>query len=448
MHEFLIPFYDIGFLFASVLFLMKYSLKRRISRELLERLFLPGSSMTFFKDLDRPIWIHAVSVGEVNSLKQFLDRLKEIFPEKKVVISVVTPTGKALADKLYKDKAHIFYLPLDLSFIIKKAVGLINPGIFLCLETEIWPNLYFFLNKRKIPILIFNARISDKSLKLYRLVRLFLLPTLKKVNFVAAQDRTALDRFLYLGVRNCSVRITGNMKFRSIKPSESRIKEFKDSKEVLVKNSNLLIVAGSTHGPEEEILLDVYSEIIKDPPGACLLLCPRHVERTPAVLKAIEGRGFLPLKLSSVSEVSKPEVNAKTVFILDTTGELIYYYSLADIVFVGGSMAKHGGHNILEPAYFSKPVIFGRFMFNFADIRSAFLNNKAGIEVKDKAELKEALISLIKDGNLRRQLGQRGRAIIDSSKDSIEENINIVKEFLPQDTRHKTQDTRPKARLL
>ena len=174
MHEWLLPIYDIGFFCVAPFYLIKYALRRRIKKDLLMRFFLPVQDERVFRALNRPIWIHAVSVGEVNSLKEFLRRIRDKFPNVPVVISTITPQGKELACKLYKDKAHIFYLPVDVSFIIKEIVKLIGPRIFLCLETEIWPNLYHYLHKRGVPIIIFNARISNKSFKFYRLVKTLL----------------------------------------------------------------------------------------------------------------------------------------------------------------------------------------------------------------------------------------------------------------------------------
>jgi 3-deoxy-D-manno-octulosonic-acid transferase len=393
---------------------------------LLERLFVPSKTKAYFKSILKPIWIHAVSVGEVNSLKAFLDKIRASYPDAPVVISVITPQGKALASKLYRDKAYVFYLPVDISFIIKKTVARIKPRIFLCLETEIWPNLYFFLDKAKIPIVIFNARISDKSLPLYRLIRGALKPILDKVGFVACQDEVAKKRFLKLGLDLKRLKVTGNMKFRSIKPSQDKVKEYRE-KASLIKNGGLLIVAGSTHSPEEEIMVEVYKDILSQHQNIKLLICPRHVERASAVSKTIERFGFKAVRTSKLQGV---KAGQKTIFVVDTTGDLLYFYSLSDLVFVGGSLARHGGHNILEPAYFSKPIVFGKFMFNFQDIASTFLKNEAAIEVKDKEELKNTMVRLVEDRNLRQDLGKRAFKILEKSEDSLQENLSIVKKFI------------------
>jgi len=433
MYEWLLPIYDIGFFCVAPFYLIKYALRGRIKRDLLRRFFLPEEERRAFESVSRPIWIHAVSVGEVNSLKEFLRRLRDKFPDVPVVISTITPQGKELADKLYRDKAYIFYLPVDVSFIIKKIIKLIGPRIFLCLETEIWPNLYLYLHKRGVPIIIFNARISNKSFKFYRPARTLLKSVLRKVCFIAAQDSCAEKRFLCLGIKRPFIKVTGNMKFKSISVSQHKVQEYRKKWFSLLKSGKLLIVAGSTHGPEEEILIGVYKKIIADYPQVRLLLCPRHVERVLSVVKMVERAGFRPGRVSRYREDDSESEDC--IFILDATGELIYFYSLADIVFVGGSLSKHGGHNILEPAYFYKPVIFGEHMFNFEDIRRSFLDNRASIQVKDASQLKESLLSLIKDEEKRTTLGKRARFLLDESKDSVEENLKIVEKYILKDAR-------------
>ena len=426
MYELLIPFYDIGLIVASFFYIVKYAWRRRINRTLFQRIFLPAKVREELLRAKDPIWIHAVSVGEVNSLKGLLERLLAAYPGTPLVLSVVTPQGKALADKLYKDKAKVFYLPLDISLIIKKTIKLIGPRIFLCLETEIWPNLYFFLERANVPIVIFNARLSDKSLPLYRLVRPFVRPVLRRVACIACQDSLARQRFLGLGVDEVRCRVTGNMKFKSINPSQDKLKAYLQIGE-RIKTGGLLIVAGSTHSPEEEQILEVYKDIVRRHADAQLIICPRHVERAAGILKSVERSGFRGVATSKIDDYQKEE---KSVFVVDTTGDLIYFYSIADLVFVGGSLARYGGHNILEPAYFSKPIIFGRFMFNFRDIAAAFLNANAAWQVNDTAGLEEALLTLIADEALRAAMGREARRVLDQSQDSVEENLAIAKNFL------------------
>lgn len=430
LYELCIPVYDVGLLFFLVFYLQKYLLRKRITSRLFQRIIPGGRLKSLLAKADKPIWIHAVSVGEINSIREFFKRIRAIYPDVPVAISVVTPEAKALASTLYGNEAVVFYLPLDISVIVKKFIALINPRLFLVMETEIWPNLYFFLHKKNVPIIIFNSRISNKSIRFYKLVRLFLKFILTRVSFIAAQDNKAKERFLHLGANADSIRVTGNMKFKSIEIPHRRVAEFKNKWESKIKNGNLLIVAGSTHHPEEEIFLDTFKDLLCNFKNINLLICPRHVQRVPGVVKLSQKYGFNPVRITKFDFQIKGEDKRKNVFILDTTGELIYFYSLADIVFVGGSLARYGGHNIIEPAYFAKPVVFGHLMFNFEDIRRIFIQRRASLEVKNKEHLKEVLDNLILDADLREELGRKGRLLLDESKDSVEENIKIVENFI------------------
>lgn len=425
-----IVFYDLVFILVSFFFLIKYFFRGRLNLGVFERLKLPKDLLFYLRGKDRPIWFHGVSVGEVASLKGLIESLKNIYPEKPFLISTITPQGKELAHKLYGGSAFIFYLPLDLSFIMKKLVKIINPSILLVVETEIWPNLFYFLRREAIPIIILNGRISPRSFKFYRLAKPLLNKVLEAVTFVASQDELSSQRFLSLGLKPSKIRVTGNMKFRVKTFSWEKLSEFREGWQRLVKEKELLFVAGSTHPPEEEIVLDTYKSLKESFPYLRLLICPRHIERSPKISQMAEKFGFKPFFLSRLGKERTWEFSQNSVFILDTVGELVYFYSLADIVFVGGSLAKYGGHNILEPAYFSKPIIFGRHMFNFEEIRRVFLEAKACIEVKDKKEFKEALLKLIENESLREELGRRARFVLNNSQNALEENLKITQSYL------------------
>jgi len=350
------------------------------------------------------------------------------------LLSTITSQGKELGEKLYKDKVFIFYLPLDLSFIMKRVVSTISPEIFIGVETEIWPNLYYFLSKKNIPVIILNGRISQKSFKFYKLVKPLLSVVLREVDFITVQDKISEERFLSLGAESSKLKVTGNMKFKSRTFPEDKLSDFRKKWQVLKNREEYLLVAGSTHPPEEEILLSTFKDIKEVFPKFKLLICPRHIERAEKIAQLVQKFGFNPLLISKIKDRDNLDSLEKRVFILDTVGELIYFYSLADITFVGGSLSKYGGHNILEPAYFSKPVIFGQYMFNFEEIRRVFLENKAGLEVKNEEELKSALLRLLTDKVFREELGRRAKNILESSESALRENFEVLKCFLENST--------------
>ncbi len=429
MYEWFIPLYDLAVIISSFFYIVKYSFRKRVNRELLERLIVPLKTRLFLRKLKNPVWIHAVSVGEVKSAEPFVRKIKQSYPGKDIVISVVTPQGKEVAEKIYSKDICIFYLPLDVSFIIKRIVKIILPQVLFVMETELWPNLYFFTRKLRAKIVIFNGRISDKSYKYYKLVKGLMPNLFKQVSLVSAQDEDSALRFIGLGMDKSRVKVTGNIKFVNTAVDKERLNLFQEKWREIFGKDNLLIVAGSTHYPEEEIILKHYRDIIRDYPDLSLLLCPRHIERRGRVYRSAGDMGFTPMFISRPFSEMKEEGKRK-IFILDTAGELVCFYSLADIVFVGGSIARYGGHNILEPALFSKPVIFGRFMFNFEDIKRKFLESKAAVEITNEDELKGAFLRLIQDNLYRRDLGERAFSVLEKYRNKAMDNFEIIKKFI------------------
>lgn len=419
----IIALYDVILLIFTPLYILRYLFRGRINRAIFQRIFINRKLFLSLSSLRFVFWVHGVSVGEVSALKGFIESLRKVWPERDIIISTVTPQGRLLAEDLYKD-LRVIYLPLDLSFVVKKFISLIKPKIFISMETEIWPNLYYFLKKRGCIIIIINGRISNRSFKFYRLIKPFLKRVFTCVDFAGLQSNLAKERFSALGLKKEKMKVTGNIKFQSIEVKSSLLEEFKRRWHPRLKDKNLIIVAGSTHSPEENILLKVYRSLLGNFSSLGLILCPRHIERVNSIAKIVRRMGFLPVRVTSFED------KQNSVIILDTLGQLIYFYSLADIVFVGGSLVKFGGHNILEPAYFSKPIIFGPYMFNFQEIKEIFLEKRAAWQVRDTKELEKALRRLIEDSSLRKTLSQRAQAVIKEGPSAIEEDIEIVRSFL------------------
>lgn len=430
MYAFFIPLYDITFILISVKYIIRYAFRKRLKKYLFQRFSLPRETKQSLNSNASTVWIHAVSVGEVKSLSKIFKELQDKYPLKQFVISVVTDQGKYEADRLYSEKAVVFYLPVDISFIIKDVVNFVNPDIFVVVETEIWPNLYYFLDKKNIPIVMLNARISDESFKFYKLAAGFIKQVLKRVDFVAAQDLVAEKRFSLLGVEEELLEVTGNMKYESLEFDIEKLNRVKDKWLHLKDRGQMLVIAGSTHFPEENIVADMYQEFLSRKLKISLLICPRHLERVSGIEKSMKSKGLIPVRVSQYRPALKDGNRGKEVYILDTMGELAYFYSIADIVFVGGSLAQYGGHNILEPAYFKKPVLVGPHTFNFKDIISDFLENKAVIQVKSGAELRRRVVCLMNDEDLREELGINARNIIEKSKESVYKNMNILAKFI------------------
>jgi len=394
------------------------------------------------------IWLHAVSVGEISSAVSLLNNLRKKYPEYQLVISTVTTAGNRIAQQVASNKDLVVYLPYDLSFIVNKVIKKLSPQLFIILETEIWPNLISILAKKKIPLLIVNGRISNKSFKKYQKIKFLLSSVLRKVNFYCMQTKEDSQRIISLGAPREKVGITGNMKFDSEVPGD----RYKKS-DLGLKEENILFVAASTHPGEEEIILEIYKQI--DRKNLRLLIAPRHIERIPQIEKLVQKQELVTQRLSdffislSADETmpardrerlfSDTTLSSSTILLLDTIGELSSLFGIADIVFVGGSLVKRGGHNILEPAFFGKPILFGRYMFNFQEVAALFLQGKGAIVVDNAQELKEAICNLLDNRGRREELGKRARQILEENRGATERNMEVIGRFMLKPVRNVTE---------
>ncbi|MDD5512659.1 MAG: 3-deoxy-D-manno-octulosonic acid transferase [Candidatus Omnitrophica bacterium] len=412
--------YDLIFLLISLLYLPFYFWKGKFHRDFPARLGrLP-------KDLqiDRPVWVHAVSVGEMMAVKGLLEELKKRFPEKKMVVSTVTATGNQVADDAAGKGDFVTYLPLDFSFIVKKVINRIRPAVFIIVETELWPNLIRRLYQNRIPIIVVNGRISDRSFKGYFLVKPLLRPLLNKITLFCAQTETDRQRLSLLGVTPEKIIVTGNMKFdlKYRQPLEQKHADFK----LRLSKEGRLFVAASTHPGEEEIIFKIYRELLPEFGGLKLLVAPRHPERSAGVMALAKNLGFACLRISMLGKIPLSTQKQAGVFILDTIGELNDFYALAEVVFVGGSLVQKGGHNILEPASLSKPVLFGPQMYNFRDIAELFVGRGAALMVKDAHDLKQRLRQLLASRQEREALGKAARRLLEENRGATQKNAQII----------------------
>ena len=415
--------YDLIFLFFGLFYLPVLILKKKIHRGFLFRLGLSPVE----ERSDRPVWLHAVSVGETMAIRNLLESLRKEYPAKKFVVSTVTPTGNKIARSYAKETDSIIYLPLDLSFIVNKFIRKINPSFFIITETELWPNLISLLAKRNIGIILVNGRISDRSFKGYKLISFLIKPVLNKINLYCVQTQEDLHRLEKLGVAKEKIKVTGNMKFDSIDQAVFK-KDYTQLRGKLnLRPQDKLLLAGSTHPGEEELILEVYAKLLSDQRNLKLLIAPRHPQRSRVIEKEISRLGFTPLSLSRGGGKDSVSPAGKDIFILDTIGELISYYSIADIVFMGGSLVKIGGHNLLEPAGFAKPVLFGPYMFNFRDISRSFLNNQAAIMVEDAQQLSQQVRNLLDDPSLAKSIGKKAQELILRNQGASLRNVKWIK---------------------
>lgn len=416
--------YDLIFLLVAFVYLIRHVLKRKFHRGMLTRFgFFPKGLK-----LDNPIWVHAVSVGEAVVVKGLIEILRKKYPEKKIVITTVTATGNKIAKTLVKEGDFVTYFPFDLSFIVRKVINKISPSLVVIAETEIWPNFISILHKKIIPVIVVNGRISDKSFRGYSKIKFFIKPILNKINLFCVQTKTDSDRLMALGVREEKIQVTGNMKFDAFLGLDIQKKSSLLRHRLKIAPQEKVLVAGSTHQGEEDIILAVFKNLKNRIKNLRLIIAPRHPERAQEVKELVIKNGLEPVFISQLPETG--EAHPEIVFILDTVGQLVDFYAIADIVFVGGSLIEKGGHNILEPAALEKPVIFGPHMFNFRDITDLFIREEACIMVNNQQELEENIFSLLNDAARSSKLTERLSHLIKQNQGATARNMEYVGLYL------------------
>lgn len=376
----------------------------------------------------KTIWVHAVSVGEVNAVTPLVRRLIAEMTEFPIVLSTVTLTGQKVARDKFGDSCAVIYFPLDFRFAVRRALELANPALVVLAETELWPNFIREAAARRIPVAVVNGRISDRSFRGYRRLRMFLRPLLQSVTRFGMQAERHARRIVALGATPEKVTITGNMKFDcGLMPcSESQRREVAAS--LGLRPEQQVIVAGSTHSGEEEILLDVFLSVRGGGDGTALVIAPRHPERAAEVAALAEEKGE---RCTLRSRLGTAGARADySVLVVDTVGELANIYRCATVVFVGKSLVGGGGQNVIEPASLGKPVLFGPSMHNFREAAALLLKRGGAIQVKNAGELRSAIASLLADPARREEMGRRAAEAMGASRGATQRNLQIINEIL------------------
>ncbi len=361
----------------------------------------------------RPIWVHAVSVGEVMAAHPLIRELKKKYPGRKLILSTVTVTGNYTARQRVPEADAVFFFPFDYPWIVRRVIRRINPLIVLVAETELWPNFFRELSRAGIPSALINGRISASSYRNYLRFRGFFSQVFRQMTLFCMQSAEDAQRIKDIGAPPERVLITGNLKFdQKIPPAVSS--------PVSVPAGSKVITAGSTHRGEETALLDVFRRLRDKFPSLVMIRAPRHPERFDEVEGLIHQAGF------DCQRRTRGKGPVKDILLLDTIGELRSFYGICDIAFVGGSLVKVGGHNLLEPAAMKKPVIFSRYMYNFKEISEALISAGGGILVKDKQELYAQADKLLSDQHYARQIGDRAFRVIEANSGAAKRTIDAV----------------------
>ena len=371
------------------------------------------------------IWLHGASVGEINASEILIKRLRELYASYELVISTTTPSAQKLVKKKYPD-IKSFFFPIDLSAIIRRVLNCIRPDIIILVEQELWLNLIRIADSRNIPVILLNGRMTKHSTRRYRLIKPLIKQIWNKVSYFCVQNEEYRKRFRHLGIHPDKLKITGNMKYDLLNTAPLQTQDDSYRKIFGINDSDLVIIAGSTHPPEEEIMLDIYSELRNRFTNLRLIIAPRHPFRFDDVNKIIKTKGFEVLRRSN----PQAAINKSAIILLDTLGELNNVYQIADIVFVGGSLVQRGGQSILEPAAAGKSMVFGPDMSNFQDIADRLVKEGAAISVADKSGLHQTLLSLLEEPARRNQIGAKAKDIISRYQGATAQNMEFIRKLV------------------
>ena len=387
--------------------------------------------ISFNVDGEESIWIHAVSVGEALTARALAEDLKARYPRLRLFLSTTTMAGQEVARRSLHHVDAVFYFPFDWAFIVRRTLNIVKPRVFIMMETELWPNLLRVCRKRGVKMVVINGRISSRSYPRYRLIRPFFRRVLADVDRFCMQSEESARRLVDLGADPARVTVTGSLKFDSLevptaaahgRPRERVLRFFR------ISPNRPVIIAGSTIRGEEAAVLRAFARMKTTMPNALAIVAPRQAERFGEVARLSREAGFVTARRSELPIDAEPRAD---VVVLDSLGELAQLYQVATAVFVGGSLVNQGGHNILEPAMYGKPIVFGPYMQNFQEIADAFITNGAAMQVQSDRELDEALLTLVTDPVRRARLGAAARALVEANRGAKNKTLAVIADLLP-----------------
>lgn len=423
--------YNIAAIIIVILIIPMFMVRSVREKGFVERI---RQSLGFFPEhaLDKVekkdcIWVHAASVGEIVATSPLIKEFRKEFPKSPILVSVVTTSGYEMANRIIKDADAIIYFPLDLPWLAGHVLRRIRPRVFLPVETELWPNFLRTARKIHVPVMMVNGRISDKSVKQYKHLHSLLRNMIGTVKLFAMQSPIDAEYIMRLGAPQELVTVTGNTKFDQTYTDVSPEEKQKIIEEMGLSKNDGIFLAGSTHRGEEEAVLQAFKAVRETHPHARLVIAPRELLRTMEVVHLCRKAGF---SVTTRTKLQNEAPQDEDIVILDTIGELGKVYSIGDVVFVGGSLVPHGGHNILEPAAHGKAIIVGSHMFNFKDTYALFKNRDACLTVKNGEELAKQVTRLFDEPEHRHRMEEETRAIVRENKGASRKSAILLHQML------------------
>ncbi len=426
--------YNVLFLLATPIIVLVLMAKKRSRPGLWRRLgLLPPSCDGRGQSV---IWVHAVSLGEVVAVVPLVQALRRRFPHDRLFVSTVTETGREAVEQRLKGVAEHCYAPLDFPWVVARVVRLLNPRLFVFVETELWPNLLRTLHVHGVPVVMVNGRLSSRSFEGYRRLRAFMSLVLSHVRLFLMQSERDAERMVALGADPACVVRVGNLKFDQTAEAGPAARGV--TRAMLgIPDRAPVVVAGSTHPVEEEALLTGFAQVRRQRPDSVLILAPRHIERVLEVETVARARGFDVRRRSQLNGASGGAEGGGQVVILDTRGELAQTYGLATVAYVGGTLAPVGGHNLLEPALWGKPVLFGPHTDHCEESASLLVEAGAGVRVNSGPEFGRTVDALLQDPASRERMGEAARRVMEENRGALQRSLDMIQGLLeaPQTAR-------------
>jgi 3-deoxy-D-manno-octulosonic-acid transferase len=423
--------FTVGFILSSPYYFMRMRRRGNWQKGFAERFGKYDANLKQAITNRYTLWMHAVSVGEVNACTHLIRALEQRLPNLKVVVSTTTTTGMGeLRRKLPTHISKIYY-PLDRRHYVIRALSTIRPEAIVLVEAEIWPNFLWRARDQGIPVFLVNARLSDRSYRGYKRFGLLFKPLFRSLTGVGAQNEADAAKLRTLGCRPEAIRVVGSLKYDAAKLDERRLLDVPALlRQVGVKPGAQLLLGGSTHAGEEAILAEQFLRLRSRFPDLFLVLVPRHFERSREVGSELEARGLRYAYRSEIMAQTQFEPGKIECLIVNTTGELKYFYEHATIIFVGKSLAAQGGQNPIEPGALGKAMVFGPHMQNFAEVAREFVEQKGAVQVRDAAELERVLAELLADESRREQLGRNALKVVHENLGAIDRTVDMIVKHL------------------
>jgi 3-deoxy-D-manno-octulosonic-acid transferase len=426
--------YSLGFVLLSPVFLYKMWKRGKYRENFLQRFgfYERDLRQRLAHKKRRRCWIQAVSVGEVNVALTFVNALQEKFPKLDIVLSTTTSTGYTLAYERLPKEIELVYFPQDFPWCVRRAYDLIRPDFVVLMESELWPNHIWAGAHRGLPLMIVNGRMSPRSARRYRKARWLFADVLGRLSLICVQTQEDADNICAAGAPRDIVHVTGNMKYDASMPYADVQKV---DAELLLRQIGCspqqpIIIAGSTHPGEEEILFDAFPDLRRSVPELLLVLAPRHVERTPEVVELAKRRQIKFVLRSEINSRLVPTARPYDCLLVNTTGELKWFYKIATVIFVGKSLAGRGGQNIVEAAASGRPVVFGPHMENFKAVAQQFVAAGASVQVRDAAELRRVLDELLHHADRRAEIVSAARRVIEANLGATSRTVELIADVL------------------